>query len=134
MKELPHYLAVRLSQIDYEREMCLILCEPGPPGESEIYGVISISADPNNERAEYAITVRDDMTGLGLGTFLMRRIIEYATGRGIRRIYGHVLAENVSMLDICRRLGFSVARAPDESDVLLASLELPVGADPQKAT
>ena len=55
------------------------------PGRTEIYAVVRISADPDNERAEYAILVRHDMTGMGLGILLMRRIIDYARRRGIRR-------------------------------------------------
>jgi acetyltransferase len=132
VKELPHSLAARLSQIDYEREMALILCEPKPAGEADIFGVVRISADPNNEQAEYAITVRDDFAGHGLGTFLMNRIIDYAAGRGIRKIYGHVLAENATMLDICRRLGFTIARTPEETNVMIVSIDLP--AAPQNPT
>ena len=67
--------------------MALILAEPGIPGKMEIFGVVSIIADPDNERAEYAIVVRHDMTGLGLGILLMRRIIDYASERGIGEIY-----------------------------------------------
>jgi len=64
------------------------------PGRTAIYGVVNIIADPDNERAEYAIIVRHDMTALGLGTFLMRRIVDYARARGIGEIYGDVLHEN----------------------------------------
>jgi acetyltransferase len=135
MKEVPHYMAARLTQIDYEREMALILCEPGAAGASEIYGVVRISADANNDRAEYAIVVRDDMAGHGIGTLLMHRIIAYAKDRGIRRLYGHVLAENAPMLDICRRLGFAIARSPDEVGVMLVSLDLATAVStPQNAT
>jgi acetyltransferase len=124
MKDVPHYMAARLTQIDYEREMALILCEPDTAGHAEIYGVVRISADANNDRAEYAIVVRDDMAGHGLGTLLMNRIIEYARNRKINRLYGHVLAENSPMLDICRRLGFEIAHSSDEVGVMLVSLDL----------
>jgi acetyltransferase len=130
IKELPHYLAARLSQIDYEREMALALCDPRPPGDAEIYAVVRISVDPNNERAEYAIVVRDELAGHGVGTFLMNRIIDYATRRGIGTICGHVLAENSTMLDICRRLGFSLRILPDDPQVVLVSRSLKGSAPP----
>lgn len=130
IKELPHYLAARLSQIDYEREMALILCDPRPPGDAEVYAVVRITADPNNERAEYAIVVRDDLAGHGVGTFLMNRMIDYATKRGIATICGHVLAENATMLDICRRLGFSITISPDDPQVFLVSRDLKSSAPP----
>ncbi len=77
-----HVTAARFTQIDYDHEMALILAEPGIPGKMEIFGVVRIIADPDNQRAEYAIVVRHDMTGLGLGILLMRRIIDYASERG----------------------------------------------------
>ena len=55
--------AARLTQIDYDREMALVLAEPTIPGKAEVFGVARITADPDNERAEYAIIVRHDMTG-----------------------------------------------------------------------
>jgi acetyltransferase len=107
LKEMSHALAARLTQIDYEREMALLLTDPRPGGE--IYGVIRLMADPDNRRAEFAVVVRDDMAGQGLGTLLMQRIIAYAKARGLAEIFGDVLAENETMLDLCRRLGFSIA-------------------------
>ena len=55
-------MAARFTQIDYDREMVLVLTERGIPGKVEIYAVVQISADPDNERAEFAIIVRHDMT------------------------------------------------------------------------
>ena len=82
MRTLSHVTAARFTQIDYDREMALILTEPGIAGTTDIYGVVRIIADPDNERAEYAIIVRHDMTGMGLGVLLMRRILDYARQRG----------------------------------------------------
>jgi acetyltransferase len=124
VKTLTHVAAVRFTQIDYDREMGLILTEPGIPGRTEIYGVVNIIADPDNERAEYAIIVRHDMTALGLGTFLMRRIVDYARARGIGEIYGDVLHENRPMLRLCRALGFSETRVTDEPTLVRVTLRL----------
>ena len=124
VKTLSHIAAVRFTQIDYDREMALILTEPGPPGRTPIFGVVNIIADPDNERAEYAIIVRHDMTALGLGTFLMRRIIDYARARGINEIHGDVLQENQPMLKLCRALGFTETRAPDEPTLVRVALRL----------
>ena len=124
VKTLTHVAAVRFTQLDYDREMGLILTEPGIPGRTPIYGVVNIIADPDNERAEYAIIVRHDMTALGLGTFLMRRIIDYARARGIREIFGDVLHENRPMLRLCSALGFTEARVPDEPSLVRVTLRL----------
>jgi acetyltransferase len=108
LKEMSHALGARLTQIDYEREMALVLTDPPGTADAQLYGVARISADPDNETAEYAIIVRDDMTGQGLGEMLMRRIIAYARDRGIGEIFGDVLIGNDAMLALCRQIGFSV--------------------------
>jgi acetyltransferase len=124
IRTLSHVTAARFTQIDYDREMALILTEPGIAGRTEIYGVVRIIADPDNERAEYAIIVRRDMTGMGLGVLLMRRILDYALHRGIREIYGDVLQENHTMLKLCEVLGFKTSRSPDELDIVRVTLPL----------
>lgn len=124
MKELGHTLAARLTQIDYDREMALILTEPGIPGTTEIFGVVRIAADPDNERAEYAVVVPEHMTGQGLGALLMREIIDYAVSRGIREIWGDVLRENVAMLGLVRKLGFRVTDDPDDPSLVRVTLDL----------
>jgi acetyltransferase len=118
MRELPHSLAARLTQIDYDREMALLLTEPGPAGRQPVYGVVRVAADPDNERAEYAIVVRDDMAGRGLGMLLMGRMLAYAERRGIKEVFGDVLAENKRMLDIARRLDFAAERLSGQPDVI----------------
>ncbi|WP_054032700.1 bifunctional acetate--CoA ligase family protein/GNAT family N-acetyltransferase [Desulfatitalea tepidiphila] len=124
MKILSHDMAARLTQIDYDREMALVLCTPPPQKEPELYGVVRIAADPDNERAEFAILLRGDMTGMGLGPMLMRRIIDYARKRGIREVFGEVLSENRPMLRICEAFGFKRRRDPHEPDVVMVSLAL----------
>jgi acetyltransferase len=124
MKTLSHVTAARFTQIDYDREMALILTEPGIAGKTDIYGVVGLNADPDNERAEYAIIVRGDMTGMGLGILLMRRIIDYARSRSIREIYGDVLHDNVTMLKLCRALGFSQSSLPDDPSIVRVTLRL----------
>jgi acetyltransferase len=124
MSTLSHVTAARFTQIDYDREMALILTDPGIAGRTEIYGVVRIIADPDNERAEYAIIVHHDMTGMGLGVLLMRRILDYAEHRGIREIYGDVLQDNRTMLKLCEVLGFKTSRSPGELDIVRVTLRL----------
>ncbi len=124
MKTLSHVAAVRFTQLDYDREMGLILTEPGIPGKTEIFGVVNIIADPDNEHAEYAIIVRHDMTALGLGIFLMKRIIDYARNRGIKQLHGDVLRENRQMLKLCEVLGFTQARSADDPGLVQVTLTL----------
>jgi acetyltransferase len=124
LKTLDHVTAARFTQIDYDREMALVLTEVGVAGRTAIHGVVRLIADPDNERAEYAIIVSHDMTGMGLGILLMRRILDYARGRGVREVYGDVLRENRTMLKLCQVLGFTLSGVPDEPEVVRVTMRI----------
>jgi len=120
LRELSHALAARLSQIDYDREMALIAEHDGTT-----LGVARYSADPDRLRAEYAVAVRTDWKGRGIGYLLMTRLIEVAREAGIGELVGEVMHENRPMLDMCRELGFSLAADP--SDPALVVVRKPLG-------
>jgi acetyltransferase len=124
VKELTHETAAGLTQIDYDREMALVLADHDRPGAAELYAVARFSTDPDQEKAEFALTVRDDVTGRGFGPLLMRRLIDYARERGIGEIFGHVLRENSAMLSLCRSLGFEEHADPDDPAIKLVRLPL----------
>lgn len=118
MKRLTHVQAARFTQIDYDREMALVLTDPRAQGPGEIHGVVRLAADPDNERAEFAIIVHHDFTGFGLGRHLMERILAHARQRGIREVYASVLRENVAMLRLAQSLGFTQTNDPEETDTV----------------
>jgi acetyltransferase len=124
IKEVTHETAAALTQIDYDRQMALVLADKAPPGVAELYGVARFSADPDNQEAEFAITVRDDMTGRGLGALLMRRLIDHARRGGIGEIFGQVLRENRAMLELAQFLGFTETVDPDDPALKLVRLRL----------
>jgi len=124
IRELSHDLAATLTQIDYHREMALVAVGPGLPGKAEMYGIVNLSADPNNEQAEYSILVDRALMGLGLGNLLMKRIIAYARTRGISEIHGEVLQENKPMLQLDRALGFTIHADPNDPSLKHVILKL----------
>ena len=81
-------------------------------------------ADPDYEKAEYAVLVRSDLKGYGLGWLLMRHLIRYAKGEGLKSLHGTVLKENATMLKMCRELGFDISLDPDDTTVYLVTLDL----------
>ena len=123
-KRLSHNVAARLTQLDYGREMAFVLTEPGIAGQTELYAVVRLHADANNERGEFAIIVRHELTGKGLGRKLMEVIIEYARGRGLHTLWGDVLAENRPMLALARRLGFRQTRDAEDPSIVRVTLPL----------
>lgn len=123
-KHLSHQLAARLTQLDFDREMALVLTEPGAPGTTELHGVVRLHCDANNDRGEFAIIVHHDLAGQGLGRLLMERIIQYGRDRGLRIVYGDVLGENHAMRGLSRALGFREERSPDDAGVVRVVLDL----------
>jgi acetyltransferase len=116
VKRPEHDALVRFTQIDYDREMCFIGTRDGQDG-AETLGVVRAIADPDNERAEYAVIVRSDYKGTGLGYALMRKLIDYSRVRGIGALYGTVLSENKAMRDLAETLGFETTSGEDSSVV-----------------
>jgi acetyltransferase len=109
IKELPHTEMARFTQIDYHREMAFIATAPKKPdGESETLGVVRTVADPDNIRAEFAILIRSDVKGQGLGYRMLEKMIAYCRARGTKRIVGQVSGDNQRMLELVRTLGFSL--------------------------
>ena len=85
-------------------------------------GVARLVRDPDNVEAEFALMVRSDLKGRGLGRLLMQALLDYAAARGTRRLVGYVLRENQAMLTLLKPLGFELR--PDEhepSEVLRVS-------------
>ena len=110
IKKPNHDFLARLTQIDYEREMCFIAVRPET---GETLGVVRVIIDPDNERGEYAVIVRSDMKGKGLGYDLMERIVDYCRNRGTGEVYGYVLRENSAMRQMVEELGFVTKPGPE---------------------
>ncbi len=120
VKDFPHLMAARLSQIDYDREMAFVAVEPS----GDICGVVRIIADPDNEEAEYAIMVRSDMKGKGLGYRLMTEILDHARARGLKKVFGDVMRENGPMLHMAEDLGFKVAPSAEDPSIMRVVITL----------
>ena len=128
MKALPTQLLARLTQIDYDREMAFVAVPPPEVGQAgDGYGVVRIAADPDNERAEFAVIVRSDWQGRGLGRALMDLILDYARGRGLGEVWGTILHENTGMIDLVRRMGFTIRTDPDDPSLVTATLKVRTG-------
>lgn len=117
---LSHQFVARLTQIDYAREIAFVALG----SDGELLGVSRFSADPDFETAEYAILVRSDLKGKGLGSLLMGQLLDYAKANGLKRIVGSVLAENTGMLAMCRQLGFDISTDPEDLTVRHVELDL----------
>jgi acetyltransferase len=113
VKDFSHTFIARFTQIDYARAMAFIALEEV---SGAMLGVVRLHANANFDSGEYAILVRSDVKGHGLGWQLMRLIIDYARAEGLKTIEGQVLSSNTTMLTMCRKLGFQISFDPQDPD------------------
>lgn len=117
VREFPHSQMARFTQIDYNREMAFIAQAPDERGKPETLGVVRTVTDPDNRNAEFAIVVRSDLKGQGLGHALLEKMIRYCRDRGTREVVGQALSDNVAMLRLAETFGFKSRELPGENAV-----------------
>lgn len=126
IRELTPEHARALTRIDPDREFALVLAEAVPPERALIGGVARAVIEAGGKRAEFALIVGREIGGFGLGTYLLRRLMEWCRKKGVRVLYGNVMMENHRMLDLARRLGFRVD--PSWRDGQVVRIERRLGA------
>ena len=110
-----------LTHLDYDRAMAFIAIDEA---SDHMLGIVRLHLDADGQGGEYAVIVRSALKGHGLGWLLMQRMIEYARLRGLKTVHGQVLAENTTMLRMCRQLGFAIADDPHSKEIKVVTLRL----------
>ncbi|MBK5959345.1 GNAT family N-acetyltransferase [Rhodoplanes elegans] len=121
VKEFSHTFIARMTQIDYARAMAFVAIEERT---GEMLGGVRIHSDANYEKGEYAVLVRSDLKGRGLGWVLMQRMIDYARAEGLSEVEGQVLRDNTTMLRMCTELGFRIEHDPEDPGLCKVVLDL----------
>ena len=86
--------------------------------------IARVAIDPAARSAEFALIVGREIGGQGLGTFLLRRLIEYSRRRRMQQLWGDVRDENANMLAVCDELGFTRSHTGDEPGTVRVKLAL----------
>jgi acetyltransferase len=120
-KEFSSEMLMRLTQLDYDRDMAFVTLDAET---GALAGIGRLSCDPDKTAAEYGLLVRSDLQGRGLGWSLLQQLAAYARADGIGAIKGTVLNENTSMLTMCRDFGFSVSHLKGEPGLSQVALNL----------
>ena len=107
INEFTHEDLANMTQIDYDREMAFVAVRRTDEGD-EILGVTRAISDPDNVDAEFAVLVRSDLKGLGLGRRLLEKLIGYTRDHGLIRLNGITMPNNRGMIALARKLGFTV--------------------------
>ena len=102
IRELSTAEADKLGHLDYSHDMVFVALDEST---GQMLGLVRLKDELDEQTAEFAILVRSRLKGHGVGWLLMQRVIDYAKEKGLRRVYGDVLAENASMLQMTTELG-----------------------------
>ncbi|XWN32586.1 MAG: bifunctional acetate--CoA ligase family protein/GNAT family N-acetyltransferase [Devosia sp.] len=116
-----HDQITRFTQIDYARAMAFVALDPA---DGALLGVSRLHADPDGQRAEFAILVRSDRQGAGIGRALLTTLVDYARGEGLSVLEGPVLADNTAMLRLCGSVGFVSKPDLEDPGVTVLTLKL----------
>jgi len=119
MRSLPRSQLARFTQIDYDREMALVAIVKDSDGVERSLGEVRAVADPDNRVADFAIVVRSDIKGKGLGRRLLQSIIDYSRSRGTVELRGETMAGNLRMQHLARDLGFELKTGEDLGTIAL---------------
>jgi acetyltransferase len=123
--ELAEAEADKLSHLDDSHEMVFVGLDEDT---GEMLGLVRLKDELDEQTAEFAILVRSRLKGHGLGWLLMHRVIDYAKQKHLRRVYGDVLAENASMMQMAAELGFHVQDIGANMKRVVLDLKAPSGA------
>ncbi len=118
-----HYRLTRLCFIDYDREMALVADYTHPDTEAhEILAVARLSKLHGTNEAEFALLVSDRYQCQGLGTELLKRLLQVGQDEQLEHIHAEILADNSAMQRVCEKLGFSLQLI--EAGVMQATIEV----------
>ncbi len=116
---ISHEQLARMCFVDYNREMALVAVQnDAKTKRPQIIAHGQLTKLHGSNDAEFAIQVRDQYQGTGLGTELLNRLLEIARDEGIERVVAEIMPENVGMRRICTKLGFSFKRLLDSQNIL----------------
>lgn len=116
-------LVRELTNLDYQRDMAFIALRHDA-GEKREIGVSRFCVSKDGESCECAVVVSDEWQDKGLGTLLMRHLIEVARQRGIKRMISIDMAENAGMRHLAKSLGFARTIYDEYPSEVLHTLDL----------
>ncbi len=118
MDKLSPRMLARFTQIDYDREMALVVVLKQRGEEARFLAVARYVTNPDGNSCEFALTVSDDVQRQGIGRQLMQSLMNAARDRGLEFMDGDVLASNSKMLRLCEGLGFRLVRSKEDPEVI----------------
>ncbi|MEK7753011.1 MAG: GNAT family N-acetyltransferase, partial [Acidobacteriota bacterium] len=110
-QRVAHERLTRICFIDYDREIALVAERKTADGTNEILGVGRLQKIHGTDMAEFGMVVSDSLQGKGLGTELLKLLIEIAKDEKGSRLHADILSDNIAMQKVCEKLGFQMKRS-----------------------
>jgi acetyltransferase len=101
-----HERLTRMCFIDYDREIALVADRTRSDGQHEILGVGRLIKAHGRDEAEFTLLVADQWQRKGLGSGLLRLLVQIGRNENLRRITGRILRDNVTMKQVSEEIGF----------------------------
>lgn len=122
IRHFSHDMAARMTQVDYDREVSLVITRADAP--DTLVGIGTLIADPDGGEAEFAVLIHHDHAGTGLGRHLLDCLLRQAHARHIGIVYGDILAHNRPMLSLARSMGFAIKRSLEDASSVRAEINV----------
>lgn len=120
MNDLSEEIAERLCNVREHQGAAFVATDAA----GEIRAEARIYIGPTPDRAEFALVVDPVLVGQGVGRALMQRLLDEARRRRLAELWGAVLVENTSMLDLAQRLGAVRDGVPGEPGLVYVRFDL----------
>jgi len=116
---ISHEKLTQLCFVDYNREISLVAVREDPKtNRPEIIAHGQLTRLHGRRDAEFAVQVRDEYQGSGLGTHILTQLLEIARDEKMEKVVAEIMPENAGMRRVCTKLGFEFSRMPESQNYL----------------
>ncbi len=123
-RDFGHRDLARFTQNDYDREMAFIASTMDEHGQPMTLGVSRTMTKPDNSESEFAIVIRSELKGEGLGSLLFEKSIRYTKSRKTHKLVGQTMVSNKAMQGLAKKFGFTISPSPDDPELVDMVLDL----------
>jgi acetyltransferase len=110
--EISHMMLMKFCNVDYDRELAMVVELTGDEGR-KIIGGGRLIVEPDTGGGQFALLMSDSFQKQGIGEKMLDVLIGIAQDKALHEIYGIVLSENSKMLGLAAKMGFKPRRLPD---------------------
>ena len=120
-QRVAHSRLIRVCHVDYDRDIALIITYQKEDGEHEIVAAGRLTKSHGLNEGEYSMLIADDWQKLGIGTLLLKQLVQIGRDENLKQITADILPTNTGMMRVTEKAGFTMTH---EEGLIKARLEL----------